>query len=362
MIGEPGELVITAPMPSMPVGLWGDDDGSRLRDDLLRPLPGHLAARRLDRLRARRQLRGHRPQRRDPQPRRRAARHRRVLPRRRGAARGRPTAWWSTSRTRPAATASCSSSWSPATGSAGRRAGRHHPLRPAHRALAPPRARPGHRGAGGAAQPDRQEAGAAGQADPPGRARRPRWSAGTPWPTPRRWTSFVALADERPGRGGRPMSTSPMRTVPGTVAVVGAGSIGGSWVALALARGLDRARQRPGAGCRAAAARRRRRPPPPSSMPRPAPSTGCTSTPTRPAPPSLPTWSSSPGRNGWTSSARSSPPWTRRRHPTSCWPAARRASVRAPSRTRAGTPSASSSRTRSTRRTWCRWSRSSADG
>ncbi|MDX2378835.1 MAG: acetoacetate--CoA ligase, partial [Acidimicrobiia bacterium] len=27
-----GELVIAAPMPSMPVGLWGDDDGTRLRD------------------------------------------------------------------------------------------------------------------------------------------------------------------------------------------------------------------------------------------------------------------------------------------------------------------------------------------
>jgi acetoacetyl-CoA synthetase len=29
---ERGELVITAPMPSMPVGFWGDDDGSRYRD------------------------------------------------------------------------------------------------------------------------------------------------------------------------------------------------------------------------------------------------------------------------------------------------------------------------------------------
>ena len=31
VVGEPGELVVTAPMPSMPVGFWGDDDGSRLR-------------------------------------------------------------------------------------------------------------------------------------------------------------------------------------------------------------------------------------------------------------------------------------------------------------------------------------------
>ena len=37
-VGELGELVITAPMPSMPVGFWGDDDGS--------PLPRHLLRRR----------------------------------------------------------------------------------------------------------------------------------------------------------------------------------------------------------------------------------------------------------------------------------------------------------------------------
>jgi acetoacetyl-CoA synthetase len=32
VVGREGELVITAPMPSMPVGLWGDADGSRLRE------------------------------------------------------------------------------------------------------------------------------------------------------------------------------------------------------------------------------------------------------------------------------------------------------------------------------------------
>ncbi len=32
LIGQVGELVITAPMPSMPVFFWGDDDGSRLHD------------------------------------------------------------------------------------------------------------------------------------------------------------------------------------------------------------------------------------------------------------------------------------------------------------------------------------------
>ena len=38
--GEPGELVVTAPMPSMPLGLWGDDDGSRLRETYFDRYPG----------------------------------------------------------------------------------------------------------------------------------------------------------------------------------------------------------------------------------------------------------------------------------------------------------------------------------
>jgi acetoacetyl-CoA synthetase len=40
VIGEPGELVVTSPMPSMPVGLWGDEDGSRLRDTYFDRYPG----------------------------------------------------------------------------------------------------------------------------------------------------------------------------------------------------------------------------------------------------------------------------------------------------------------------------------
>jgi acetoacetyl-CoA synthetase len=40
VIGEPGELVVTAPMPSMPIGLWGDDDGTRLRDTYFDRYPG----------------------------------------------------------------------------------------------------------------------------------------------------------------------------------------------------------------------------------------------------------------------------------------------------------------------------------
>jgi acetoacetyl-CoA synthetase len=40
VVGREGELVITAPMPSMPVGLWGDDDGSRLREAYFATYPG----------------------------------------------------------------------------------------------------------------------------------------------------------------------------------------------------------------------------------------------------------------------------------------------------------------------------------
>jgi len=40
VVGREGELVITAPMPSMPVGLWGDDDGSRLHEAYFSTYPG----------------------------------------------------------------------------------------------------------------------------------------------------------------------------------------------------------------------------------------------------------------------------------------------------------------------------------
>ncbi|MGH8791085.1 MAG: acetoacetate--CoA ligase [Stackebrandtia sp.] len=40
LIGEQGELVITAPMPSMPVGFWGDEDGSRYREAYFDTYPG----------------------------------------------------------------------------------------------------------------------------------------------------------------------------------------------------------------------------------------------------------------------------------------------------------------------------------
>ena len=40
VVGELGELVITEPMPSMPVGLWGDDDGKRLAATYFEQYPG----------------------------------------------------------------------------------------------------------------------------------------------------------------------------------------------------------------------------------------------------------------------------------------------------------------------------------
>jgi acetoacetyl-CoA synthetase len=40
VIGREGELVLTAPMPSMPVSLWNDPDGSRLREAYFSTYPG----------------------------------------------------------------------------------------------------------------------------------------------------------------------------------------------------------------------------------------------------------------------------------------------------------------------------------
>jgi acetoacetyl-CoA synthetase len=40
VVGEQGELVITEPMPSMPVGFWGDTDGSRYRSAYFDDFPG----------------------------------------------------------------------------------------------------------------------------------------------------------------------------------------------------------------------------------------------------------------------------------------------------------------------------------
>ena len=40
MVGQVGELVVTEPMPSMPLYLWGDSDGKRYRDSYFAMYPG----------------------------------------------------------------------------------------------------------------------------------------------------------------------------------------------------------------------------------------------------------------------------------------------------------------------------------
>ena len=182
--GELGELVITAPMPSMPVGFWGDDDGSRYRAAYFDDYPGIWRHGDWIRFSRSRELRHRRPLGRHAEPRRRPAGHRRVLPGRRGTPRRRSTAWWCTWRTRRAATGSCCSTCSsdPAPNWTSRCAARivttpaDVPVAAAH---------PGHhhRGAGDPTEPDREEAGAAGEEDPArrpaGRRRQPR-GAGRP--------------------------------------------------------------------------------------------------------------------------------------------------------------------------------------
>ena len=49
-IDEVGELVVTEPMPSMPLCFWNDPDGERYREQLLRHVPRRLAPRRLDQI------------------------------------------------------------------------------------------------------------------------------------------------------------------------------------------------------------------------------------------------------------------------------------------------------------------------
>jgi acetoacetyl-CoA synthetase len=40
VVGREGELALTAPLPSMPVGFWGDDDGTRYRSAYFERFPG----------------------------------------------------------------------------------------------------------------------------------------------------------------------------------------------------------------------------------------------------------------------------------------------------------------------------------
>ena len=73
--GEKGELVCTAPFPSMPVGFWNDPDGAEIPRRLFRPLPRRLVPRRLCRADGARRHDHLRPLGRGAQSRRRAHRH-----------------------------------------------------------------------------------------------------------------------------------------------------------------------------------------------------------------------------------------------------------------------------------------------
>ena len=75
VIGRQGELVITAPMPSMPVAFWRDEDGSRMRSAYFERFPGVLAPRRLADDHRPRLVRGHGPLRCHAEPRGRALGH-----------------------------------------------------------------------------------------------------------------------------------------------------------------------------------------------------------------------------------------------------------------------------------------------
>ena len=82
VIDEVGELVVTEPMPSMPVFFWGDEDGSRYRDSYFEHVPRRLAPRRLDRDHRARHGDHLRPLGLDDQPRRHPHGDERDLPRR----------------------------------------------------------------------------------------------------------------------------------------------------------------------------------------------------------------------------------------------------------------------------------------
>ena len=82
VVDEVGELVITKPMPSMPIYFWDDEDGERLNGVLLRDVPGDLAPRRLDPHHRARHRGHHRPLGLDDQPRRHPHGHVGDLPRR----------------------------------------------------------------------------------------------------------------------------------------------------------------------------------------------------------------------------------------------------------------------------------------
>ena len=198
LVGEVGELVITEPMPSMPLSFWGDADGSAVPGELLRDVPRCLATRRLDRDHRPRHGDHLRPLRRDDQPRRDQDGHE---------PRSTAPCWRSTrSSTRscstcrcPAPTGTCRCSSCSATGVVldDELVARIRHADP-RRLLTPACSRQRGTDRRGAANPLRQGARAAREAHPARRRRPRRPSAATRSPTPPRSTPSRRSPRSRP--------------------------------------------------------------------------------------------------------------------------------------------------------------------
>ena len=154
----------------MPVGLWGDADGSLYRSSYFELFPGVWRQGDWIRFSERGSCDRHGPLRRHAQPRRRPPRHGRVLQRHRGAAgdHGQPRRPPRGRRGRPGRAAALRRARRRRR--AGRRAARPASPKPALAALAAPRARHDPRRARDSPHADRQEARDARQAHPPRRA------------------------------------------------------------------------------------------------------------------------------------------------------------------------------------------------
>ena len=213
VVGELGEMVITEPMPSMPVRLLERPRRRALSRRVLRPLPRRLAPGRLDPLHRARQLRHHRALRCDAQPRRRAHRHQRALRRGRGAAGGGRQPGRAPRGRRGRRRRADPLRRAGRRARARRRAARADRGRAALRALAAPRPRRDRRRAVGAAHDDRQEARGAGQAHPARRARRAGRQRATRSSTPRRstrsWPTRRRAPDPRAARPRRARAAPP---------------------------------------------------------------------------------------------------------------------------------------------------------
>ena len=198
--GEVGELVITRPMPSMPLYFWNDPGGERYRESYFDDLPGRLAPRRLDQDQRARRRGDLRALGLDDQPPGRPHGHERDLQRGGGRARGAWTAWWWTCPPPTGRTPRCGCSSCMARRRRARRGARGTDPAPHARALlAAARAGPDRGRGRGAAHAVRQEARGAGEEDPDGRRPASGRPAATRSPTRRRSTSSSSSGPARRG-------------------------------------------------------------------------------------------------------------------------------------------------------------------